>query len=379
MMTEQPEQPFDVPFDVIVSGHLCLDLLPRMEHVTTADLAQSGRLWETGPMDISTGGVVSNTGLALHQLGVRVGLMSMVGDDLIGQLILARLRQFSPTLTELVKVLPAQASSYSVVLAPERGDRTFLHCTGTNATFDYDSIDQAQLRRTTVFHLGYPPLLPRLIANDGEPLVNIYRAAKRMEAITSMDMVMPDPQKESGRADWHTILRKTLPHVDIFVPSIEETVYGLRRADFDRWGGNVFPHLNEAYLRDLTDEILGMGVAIAGLKLAQYGIYLRTGDTARIAQLSRLPLDVAAWSNVTLWHPAFQVEVVGTTGAGDSAYGGLLTGLLKGVSPATALAWACAVGACCVEAADASSGIQPLEAVIARLAAGWPVRAETPF
>jgi hypothetical protein len=63
--------------------------------------------------------------------------------------------------------------------------------------------------------------------------------------------------------------------------------------------------------------------------------------------------------------------VVGTTGAGDAAIAGFLSGLLRGLSPAATLTAAAAVGACCVEADDALSGIQPWEETSRRVATGW--------
>lgn len=64
--------------DVIVSGHMCLDLLPDMRDVPLDGMASPGRLFEIGALEMSTGGAVSNTGLALHKLGIDVGLMALL-------------------------------------------------------------------------------------------------------------------------------------------------------------------------------------------------------------------------------------------------------------------------------------------------------------
>src|SRR5450432_326879 len=102
--------------DVIVSGHLCLDLLPQMDHVRLNELASPGRLFEIDPLRMSTGGAVSNTGLALHRLGVNVRLMSNVGDDLLGRMIISFLAGRDPELAQYITVREGQASSYTVVL-----------------------------------------------------------------------------------------------------------------------------------------------------------------------------------------------------------------------------------------------------------------------
>jgi sugar/nucleoside kinase (ribokinase family) len=87
-----------------------------------------------------------------------------------------------------------------------------------------------------------------------------------------------------------------------------------------------------------------------------------------------LPANPAAWTNQTLWAPAFVVNVAGTTGAGDAAIAGFLGGLLRGLGPQRALCMAAAVGACNVEAADSLSGLRSWEATLARVEAGWHCR-----
>ncbi len=358
-------------FDVVVSGHLCLDLIPGMAHVGLKEMSTPGRLVETGPIAISTGGAVSNTGLALQRLGANVRLQATVGGDLIGQLIVNYLSNRDPRLTEFLTPLAGEASSSTVVLSPDNADRTFLHCTGKNRTFGFDNVNFDVVGRARIFHLGYPPLLPRLVENRGEQLSAIFRQAKAVGAVTSLDLAMPDPNAAVGRADWRAILADTLPSVDVFIPSLEEILFMLRRSDFDRWSPHAADHIDRAYLSALADELLAHGPAIVGFKLGEMGMYLKTAASERFAALDRLTLDAAGWGSVELWCPVFQVQVVGTTGAGDSAYAGFLTALIHGLPPQEALRWACAVGACNVEAADSNSGVRSWEATGQRMAAGW--------
>ena len=168
------------------------------------------------------------------------------------------------------------------------------------------------------------------------------------------------------------LLQNTLPFVDIFVPSIEETLFMLRRQDYDRWGGNCLERLSHSYLRLLANQLLDMGGAVVGFKLGELGIYLQAGDKKNLERLSELPISSAAWANQQVWHPAFIVgDVVGTTGAGDSAYAGLLSAILYGMSIGETAQWACAVGACNVEAADATSGVQSWNETSNRIRRGW--------
>jgi sugar/nucleoside kinase (ribokinase family) len=160
--------------------------------------------------------------------------------------------------------------------------------------------------------------------------------------------------------------------VDIFLPSIEEMLVYLRRSDYAAWGGRAFEHITREYLREFADVLIEMGSAIVGFKLGEMGLYLRTAGKDRLSQMRRLPLKLEEWADGEWYMPAFEVEVVGTTGAGDSAYAAFLMALLRGMSPSEALRWACAVGACNVEAMDATSGVRSFEATRQRLAHDWP-------
>ncbi len=362
--------------DVLVGGHLCLDLIPGMSHVSASDMITPGRLYTIDPIAVSTGGAVSNTGLALHRLGVNVQLLATVGDDLIGQMILMYLRQRDPKLTELIKIKIGQPSSSTIALSPAHADRTFLHCTGTNDKFGVNDIDFERVRRAKIFHLGYPTLLPHLVEADGEDLQAIYSKAKATGVVTSLDMAQPDPNGPIARLNWQRIFERTLPNVDIFLPSIEEILLTLRRNDYDRWMPDIHHHLTRRYLCELADQMLAMGVVIAGFKLGEMGMYLKTGSAEIFKRLGRLNLSVRDWADQDIWMPAFEVKVAGTTGAGDSAYAGFMAALLHKGAPYEALRWACAVGACNVEAPDATSGIRTWADTRARLATDWPTRPE---
>ncbi len=362
--------------DILVGGHLCLDLIPGMSHVSAQDMTTPGRLYTIDPIAVSTGGAVSNTGLALHRLGVKVQLLATVGEDLIGQMILMYLRLRDPKLAELIKVKRGQPSSSTIALSPANTDRTFLHCTGTNDGFGVSDIDFDLIRQARIFHFGYPTLLPHVVEDDGEDLQAIFAKAKATGVVTSLDMAQPDPNGRIAHLNWMLIFQRTLPNVDIFLPSIEEMILTLRRDDYDRWMPNILHHLTREYLCGLADELLEMGVVIAGFKLGEMGMYLKTGKAQLFHRLARLNINTSEWADRELWIPAFKVEVKGTTGAGDSAYAGFLAALLKNCTPEEALQWACAVGACNVEAPDATSGIRTWEETEARLSTDWATRTE---
>jgi sugar/nucleoside kinase (ribokinase family) len=339
-------------FEIIVAGHLCIDLLPGMSGLPLSKLPSPGKLFEIEGLTMSTGGAVSNTGLALHRLGADVGLLGSVGDDLLGRVIKMFLADRDPRLTEHIAVLD-QDTSYTVVLTPKNTDRILLHCPGVNDHFDIGDMDFSAVTGARIFHLGYPPLMRQLYLNDGESLYQIFRTVDDMGVVTSLDTAFPDPGGLSGQVDWVAVMR-----------------------NFDRWDGHVMPNLTGPYLHDLAGEMLAMGTVIAGFKLGELGFYIRTSDQAdKLERLAGLSLDLPAWLNFEAWHPAFAVDVVGTTGAGDSAYAGFLAALLHGLDPQDALRTACAVGACNVEAADSTAGVRSWDTTRARLQTDWAVSA----
>ena len=212
----------------------------------------------------------------------------------------------------------------------------------------------------------------------GSELVDLFRRAKQTGVTTSLDMTLPDTAGDSGQADWPAILSAALPYVDIFLPSIEELLFMLRRDTYDllqeaAGSGSLVKLVTPELLHSLSSQLLDLGVKIAGIKLGERGFYLRTAGENALAGIGRgKPADPGAWADQTLWAPAFQVNMVGTTGAGDSAIAGFLAGLVRGLGPCAALSAAAAVGACNVEAADAQSGLLAWEDTLQRIAAGWP-------
>ena len=59
---------------IVVAGHLCVDItpvFPEGKKKPIAELLTPGKLLQMKPATVHTGGVVSNTGLALKKMGVR--------------------------------------------------------------------------------------------------------------------------------------------------------------------------------------------------------------------------------------------------------------------------------------------------------------------
>jgi sugar/nucleoside kinase (ribokinase family) len=365
--------------EAIVAGHLCLDIIPHFEIDQGADLAAylaPGRLTEVGQATLSTGGTVSNAGVNLHRLGIRTQLMGKVGDDLLGKAILDLIHSHGPDLAQGMIVVPGGGSSYTLVIDPPGVDRIFLHCPGPNHTFGVEDVRYDLLDEARLFHFGYPPLMTRMYAKGGREMAEMFRRAKERGVTTSLDLAMPDQAGASGQADWPSILARTLPHVDFFVPSVEELLFMLRRGRFDGLTAQVgaarmLEALTVEEIVSLGDEALEMGARLVLLKMGTRGLYLRSA--AALSDLGRgAPANLLAWTGRQLWTAGFQPErVVSTVGTGDAAIAGFLAAVLRDAPPELALKVAGATGACCVEVSGALGGVRSWDETLARIEAGW--------
>lgn len=168
-----------------------------------------------------------------------------------------------------------------------------------------------------------------------------------------------------------------MPYVDVFLPSIDESLYMLRREIYEELsqpagGAGLLSRITSSLLSELSGELLEMGGRIVGFKLGDRGLYVHTAGQAVLETLGAArPSNPATWAGKELWAPCFKVDVVGTTGSGDAAIAGFLSALLRDMSLEETLTAAVAVGACNVEAADALGGIRSWEETWRRVESGW--------
>jgi sugar/nucleoside kinase (ribokinase family) len=371
-------------FEAVVAGHICLDIhtdLSGSSRESFEKIFLPGRLLEAGSVTFSVGGAVSNTGLALNRLGVATRLIGKIGDDLFGQTLCQIVASHGENLTEGLVMDASAGTSYTIIINYPGVDRIFLHSPGANDTFDINAIPYKLLEHARLFHFGYPPLIRSTFRANGASLAETFHQAKRTGITTSLDMSFPDPSSAAGQADWRSILKSVLPYVDIFIPSVEEILFMMRRATYEEMcaamaGPNILPLITPQLLSDIAQELIEMGARIVGLKLGYRGLYFRTGNPLRIRSMGRAcPSNPNVWASKELWAPCFKVSVAGTTGSGDSTIAGFLAALLRDLSIEESLRLAVAVGACNVEAVDALSGIRSWETTRARVAAGWEQQA----
>ncbi|MBF4573064.1 carbohydrate kinase family protein [Herbiconiux sp. VKM Ac-1786] len=310
---------------IVVAGHICLDLTPALGPGAALD---PGRLIDVGPLRIGLGGCVANTGLALADLGADVSLHSTVGDDELGRIVADTIAR-RPGLTADLHVDHDHATSYSLVLEPDGHDRTFWHHTGANAVFTGEHLDVGD---APLLHLGYPPLLPALLAEGGAPLEAVLSRARARGATTSLDLAVVDPASAVGAVDWAGILKRAVAVTDVLTPSLDDLTSAL--------GGALgIPPLPAARAAGLyADLLLSWGAAVVAISAGSEGLLLRTASASRLARGGRMLAPLAdRWADVSLRvRPVAVPRVATTNGAGDASTAGLLFALSRGSSPTLA-------------------------------------------
>ena len=361
--------------DVVVAGHACVDLIPTLPKLTKGFSYAPGALLEVGPATVATGGCAPNTGRALHRLGTRTRLIGRIGDDPFGDVVRRILAEDG--LDEGVRIVPDEATSYTAILSPPGEDRMFLHFPGANDSFTERDVTAEALSGARVFHFGYPPVMRRMREDGGDNLSAMLSRAKTAGLATSLDMSYPDPATSAGTADWPRILRRVLPKVDIFMPSLDELLPlldpGLLSAGAASPDATTLP---AARISDLGQDLIRAGAGIVGIKCGPRGLYLRTAPEARLREVGIL--DPTPWADRELWSSVFEVEAAGTTGAGDATVAGFLHSVLLNDPPEAAITAAVAAGAMSVEAPDAVGGIKSWEETRRRISTGWRRRQDPP-
>ena len=307
--------------DCVCCGSCVVDIPCRPVPLETP--IGGGRLLHTEPLEVVTGGIVNNAGLAMARLGMKTAAFSYVGRDEWARLIRDRQEAAGMDCAGLLEH-PTAATSTSVVLIDPSGERSFAHCVGAPKLMDrrlfLDHLDR--FARSRMALIGYYSLMPNL-END---LPEVLAAIRAQGCQTALDC--------AGSGGSMQPLDRILPHLDVYVPSINEASHQTGLQD----------------PRAILETYRDCGAAgLIGLKLGAKGALLSPAAGEYI-DIPAVPPPGA---------------IVDTTGAGDSFYAGLLTGLLRGMEVALAGRLGAAAGACCITGLGATAGIRDFAATAA--------------
>ena len=353
---------------VYVMGSLVLDIVPRFrskEYAPVTDVFAQGKVTELNSVAFYMGGCVGNTGLAMHKLGADTTLCGKVGDDFAGRAIKMLISEAGAP----YRLMESQTAptACGIGMTPPGIDKITLFLKG--AAQQYDSGDVRDLGDADLFHFGYPVTMKSLYDNGGAELTAMYKAMKERGASTSLDTALPRPDGEHGFVVWRPILERTLPYVDMFVPSYEECLFMLDRKGYieeckKAGGADIIELLTPEKVRWVAESFLDMGAKIVLIKLGKRGAYLRTRNLAG-ADLGRALCTLEkAWSQREMWiFPNKVTDIVSATGAGDTMIAGFLASAVRGEDPEKALCIGTASASLCLRSSDTTSLLKGYESV----------------
>ena len=365
-----------MPKKIVSAGLICLDITPVFDDAQNKNLENllaPGKLIEVNNVDVHTGGSVSNSGLAFRFFGANTSFLGKIGNDYFGDIVMKIFSKYNAADNLIVSA--DSNTSYSVVLAPPGIDRIFFHHPGANNTFCYDDLDFESIRNADLFHFGYPTIMKKLYENKGAELIRIFKKVKSLEVLTSLDMSAVDPESDSGKADWESIVKEVIPYVDFFVPSVEELCFLIDKPRYAEW-------LNQAGNKDITtildlehdikplaEKLLSWGAKVILIKCGAPGMYLRTADSSLLSSMGDL---YSSWTNLDIFERSYKSECYASgTGAGDVSLAAFLSAAIDGYTSARCLQLATGAGACCVTTFDAFSGLISFEDMIKKIDSGW--------
>ncbi len=305
------------PIDCVVCGSCTVDI--PVKPVPLERAIGVGKLTLVDAIVATTGGLVSNSGIAMARLGLKVAAFSFTGDD-DWATIIRRTYQSEGIDASHLLTHPRLPTCTTIALIDANGERSFLTNLGapnalTRETF-LSHLDLFAASRAMLF--GYYSLMPEL----DEDLPEVFAKIRETGCLTALDAV--------GNGGTMQPLDRILPHLDCYVPSLSEAA---------KQTGQTDP-------RQIIETYRNCGApGLLGVKLGSKGALLSPG----------------AGEFVTIDPVPPPGQVFDTTGAGDAFYAGLLTGLIRGMPVKQAGQLAAAAGACCVTGLGASSAMRSFD------------------
>jgi ribokinase len=279
---------------IVVVGSINLDLVVGADHIPQPGETITGNSFNT-----FFGGKGANQAVAVAKLGHPVFMVGNVGDDGFGQQLRQALNDVEVETRCVCTV--AGSSGVALITVASGGENNIVIVPGANATLTPQSLEKSN---SVLLQAGF------ILAQLEIPLETVEYLAGFAERNKIPLMLDPAPARELPTS----LLKKTT----WLTPNETETE-GL---------------LNMGLLGD--DEAAALGVADQLLALGPQNVLLKLGSRGCL---------VAQRNQAKQFVPAFNVNPVDTTAAGDAFNGAFAIGLLRGKTAVQSAQFACAVAA----------------------------------
>ena len=270
------------------------------------------------------GGDALNESIILSRLGHRVHLISRIGADMAGEMILG-LCQREGIDTSGIQKVDGIDTGVNVVLVEENGERSFITSVGGSLRKQEPTdVVIPKLPKARILMLASIFTYPAFTADE---MVRIFREAKEAGYLVCADMT------KCKNKETLSDIAPALKFVDYIFPNLEEAamVSGLTDPG------------------EIVKAFLAAGVGTIVLKLGKEGCLIGT--------LRENTVD-------TVLVPAVpDAQVVDTTGAGDTFAAAFLSGLLEGKSPKECAAFANRAAAVTISEFGATTALKGREQI----------------
>ena len=268
-------------------------------------------------LTIAVSGAAGTAAIAAAKMGVNTLAVGGVGDDIMADWVLERLKHFGVD-TWGMQRKPGWKTSSSIVTTRADGSRPALHMKGATKDFVVTEDMYPRVTDCSVFHAGGIGLTEAMDA--GGHSAKLMKAAKAAGAATTVDVFAGSPRDLPAVA-------AVLPYTDYFMPSIEEAQALCGLTD----------------LADTAKFFFDLGVKACVLTMGGDGAYFHDRDGTKFKI------------------PAFDIKVKCTCGCGDAFNAGFATGLLKGFSAEDTVRFAQATSALNATGLGSQAGVESFE------------------
>lgn len=303
---------------ILVVGSVNMDLVVRVDHMPAAGENVRGEDLRTIP-----GGKGANQAVACARLGAETTFLGRVGDDAFGRRLRQELADAGVAVDALATV-PDCPSGVALIFIDAAGENSIVVTAGANGRLAPEDIDAARdlvaAADAVVLQLEIPP----------ETVARTIRLAREVGTPTVVDA--GPPRRPIDRAVFEA---------DVLTPNEAEAAALL----------DVTPGTRR--VEDLARALLARGPRAVVLKAgAQGAVVAREGRVERV--------------------PAFRIDPVDTTAAGDAFTAALAVEMVKGTDLVTAARVANAAGAVAATRLGAQPSMPTADEVAAMLARASP-------
>lgn len=307
---------------VVVVGSLNMDLVIRSTRIP-----RPGETILGGDFHSVPGGKGANQAVGAARLRAEVWMVGRVGDDAFGRELLENLAADGIDHTFVLRDR-GSATGVALIVVDDAGQNTIVVASGANMNLSPSDVDDAAPTISTA---------DALLLQLESPLETVIHAAQLARSHGVTVILNPAPARP--------LPEELLALVDVLVPNESETALL-----------TGMPVGNEDEAAKASAALRKAGVGTVILTLGERG--------ALVAQESGIRV-----------YPAFAVEPVDTTAAGDAFLAGLSVALAEGRRLDEAVQWANAAGALATTRLGAQTSL-PTRRAVEQLLAGFPASSQ---